>query len=108
MGEPAIGPQLRTAAAPALEHLRKMPKSFLDSLLFAASHKSRWGLVTKYYVGYSHGLRYSRARSLLASSSPMTISLSPSQFRLRPSFRESMPSRLMLVERWATSMSHLE
>jgi hypothetical protein len=52
-----------------------------------------------YAVGYFHGPRYSRLRSLFASGSPTTTSFSPSHSRLRPSLKLSIPSRLTLVER---------
>ena len=46
-----------------------------------------------------NGLRYSRRRSWLAAGSLRICSFWPSQAMLRPSFMESMPSRLQLVER---------
>src|SRR5260221_8027967 len=64
-----------------------------------AKQKIRHGISgIDHYVGYSHPFRYSRDRSFSASASPITISFSPSQRRLRPSLRDSMPRRLMLVE----------
>ena len=75
-----------------------------DSGLFKIELTNRLRL---HVVGYFQGPRYSRFRSLFAASSPMTFSLAPSHWRLRPSLQESMPSKLMLVAKCPISMSHV-